>query len=66
MTRILLLCACLIAATSGQALAHSNVSPRQSSHVGVVDRSELGSFDASAHTFAPDSYRYHGGPKTND
>jgi len=63
---MLLLSACLIAATSSQALAYSNVSPIPSSNVKVVDRSELGSFDASAYAFTPDSYRYHGGPKAND
>jgi hypothetical protein len=66
MTRILLLSACLIAATSGQALAYSNVSPIPSSNVKVVDRSELGSFGASAYASTSDSYRYHGGPKAND
>jgi hypothetical protein len=45
MTRILLLSACLIAATSGQALAYSNVSPREPSHVTAIDRNDLGSFD---------------------
>jgi hypothetical protein len=68
MTRILLLSACLIAATSGQALAYSNVSPREPSHVTAIDRNDLGSFDRpeQAHTLAADSYHYRGGPKTND
>jgi hypothetical protein len=70
MTRILFLSACLIAATSGQAFAYSNVSSRQPSHVTAmaVDRNASSSFDASeqAYVFGTDSYRYHGGPKTND
>jgi hypothetical protein len=68
MTRILLLSTCLIAAMSGQALAYSNVSPRQASRVATVDRSELSSFDGpeQAYAFAADNYRYHGGPKAND
>ena len=66
MTRILLLSACLIAATTGQALAYSNVSPIPSPNVKVVDRGEWGSFDASGYVFTPDGYRYHGGPKAND
>jgi hypothetical protein len=68
MTRILLLTASLIAATSGQALAYSNVSPREASQVATVDRNSLSSFDApeQAYSFAADGYRYHGGPKVND
>jgi hypothetical protein len=68
MTRILLLTASLIAATSGQALAYSNVSPREAPHVTTVDRNALRSFDApeQAYTFVADGYRYHGGPKAND
>jgi hypothetical protein len=67
MTRILILSASLIAATCGQAFAYSNVSPKQVSHATASDRQEH-SFDpferANAADF--DSYRYHGGPKTND
>jgi hypothetical protein len=68
MTRILLLTASLIAATSSQALAYSNVSPREASHATTFDRNALNSFDApeQAYAFAADGYRYHGGPKVND
>jgi hypothetical protein len=68
MTRILILSASLIAATCGQAFAYSNVSPKEASHVTASDRQELGSFVRfeQANTVDSDSYRYHGGPKTND
>jgi hypothetical protein len=68
MTRILFLTASMIAATSGQALAYSNVSPREASPVRTVDRSALSSFGAleQAYAFVADGYHYHGGPKVND
>jgi hypothetical protein len=67
MTRIVILSASLIAATCGQALAYSNVSPKPVSHVTASERQELNSFAFErAHTSQTDSYGYHGGPKTND
>jgi hypothetical protein len=68
MTRIFLLTASLIAATSGQALAYSNVSPKEASQVATVDRAALESFATpeQAYTYTADGYRYHGGPKVND
>jgi hypothetical protein len=68
MTRILLLTVSLIAATSGQALAYSNVSPKESSQVAAVDRNALDSYVApeQAYVFTAAGYHYHGGPKAND
>jgi hypothetical protein len=68
MTRILLLTASLIAATSGQAFAYSNVSPKEPAQVTAVDRNASDSFAApeQAYAFTADGYHYHGGPKAND
>jgi hypothetical protein len=68
MTRIVILAASLIAATCGQAFAYSNVSPKEAPDVAAADQQAPDSFIRfeRANTVDSDSYRYHGGPKTND
>ena len=68
MMRIMILSASLIAATCGHAFAYSNVSPKAASHVTASGRQTLNSFDSFERANAADfdSYRYHGGPKSDD
>ena len=58
----------LLSTISGQALAYSNVAPK---HEEVADQQASNAFNAFDQTMSPrviasNSYRYHGGPKSND
>jgi hypothetical protein len=59
------------AATTGQAVAYSNVSPRPALHETISNNQSPRSFKALDQEIAPwaaasGGYRYYGGPKSND
>jgi hypothetical protein len=68
MTRKIILAALTVvfAANSGQAFAYSNVAPKPSHEARSGQRlmQAFNSFDQTMS--AADTYRYHGGPKSND
>jgi hypothetical protein len=72
MTKKIILAASLmlLSTISGQALAYSNVSPK-APHESVSDQRAFNAFEVFDQMTGPratetSSYRYHGGPKSND
>ena len=60
----------LLDAISGQAFAHSNVSPKEPtkvvSHQKASDAFNVFDWTMTRRAAEPDNYRYRGGPKSND